>query len=178
MKNPLPTRLSLTGWDWLGHYGFPIQLPGLAAVMVGSVLFVIPSKPESAVDTASEWSGLAALVICFMGVAALVLKRQRRVLALQHYETRQDAEENRRRLLVLAKNEAWRVGVADSAHVRLHVPARWSDLCWGEMVSVFLDGNCVALNSICDPTKTRPSLASFGRNARNVERVKDALGII
>jgi hypothetical protein len=178
MKNSLPTRLSFTGWDWLNHHSFPIQLAGLVVVLVGCVLFVTPSTPENAIDSPSEWSGLGVLVVCCLGFAALVLRRQRRVLALQQYETRQDAEENRRRLLVLAKNEGWRVSVADSAHIRLHVPARWSDLCWGEMVSVFLERNWVALNSICDPTRNRPSLVSFGRNARNVHRVKVALEII
>ena len=146
--------------------------------MIGCVLFVTPTKPEDAVDSASEWSGLGVLVVCVLGIAALVLKRQLRVLALERHETRHEAEENRRRLLLLAKKEGWRVSVADAAHVRLHVPARWNDLCWGEMVSVFLHGNWVALNSICDPTRSSPSLASFGRNARNVERVKDALEII
>lgn len=178
MKNSLPTKLSVSGWSWYGHYSLPIQFVGLVIVLVGCVLFVTPSNPERAAPTIGEVGGLSLLSLCLLTIAGLVLRRQRRVLTLEQYETREDAEENLRRLIALASAEGWRIGVSDPAHLQMHVPARWSDFCWGEMVSVFLEGRYVALNSICDPTKNQPSVASFGRNARNVAKVKAALQII
>lgn len=178
MKSSLPTKLPVSGWTWYGHYSLPIQFAGMVLVLVGCVLFVVPSNPEHAVPTSGEIGGLGLLSVCMLAVAGLVVRRQRRVLALEHYETPEDAKENFRRLIALASKEGWRISVADPGHLRMHVPARWSDPCWGEMVSVFLERNIVALNSICDPTKSNPSVASFGRNAKNVEKVKTVLQII
>ena len=178
MKSSLPTKLPVSGWNWYGHYSLPIQFAGIVLVLFGWVLFVTLSNPEHAVPTSGEIGGLGLVSACLLTIAGLVVRRQRRVLALEHYETHEDAGENFRRLIALASNEGWKIGVADPGHLQMHVPARWRDFCWGEMVSVFLERNNVALNSICDPTKSKPSIASFGRNALNVDKVKTALQII
>jgi hypothetical protein len=177
MKASLPERLPIRGWEWLGHYGLPIQSSALAVVLIYVALFVSPVKQQS--SGAIDAGGLIVLSSVFLTIAGVVLYRQRRVLTLEHLKTKNDAEGNFRALLWLAKNEGWRVNVVgQNKHLRMHVPARWFDPCWGEMVSVLFEADEVALSSICDPTKPRPSIASFGRNARNLAKVKGALDVI
>jgi len=172
-RSMLPLKLQLRGWDWFGHYRFPIFLAAIAVTLLYCALFVPSPVPG---ETGTD---LAVLAILPVVASMFIALRQRRVLGLQHYATHGDANSNFKLVVELARAEGWKPGEYQSEKfIRLHVPACWSDLCWGELVTVVFDGNDVAISSICDPTKANPSLTSWGRNAGNLEKVKHVLRII
>lgn len=50
----------------------------------------------------------------------------------------------------------------------------FSGSSWGEQITIIFNGNSLLVNSICDPDK-RTSVASYGKNAQNVQLIIKAI---
>jgi hypothetical protein len=98
---------------------------------------------------------------------------------MKHFRTRHLAAENYERVLALATREKWAASVQEpGAQLRLHVKPGLLAPTWGEMITIYFEGNDIAVNCICDPHVSRPSLTSWGRNEDHLSKIKDCLVVI
>src|SRR5258706_5948471 len=137
-----PARVRLSWLGWVNHYFIGLVLAGLSvAALIGA------ASGKQLHDSGPWWiAGICATV------AYPVLVSQRRRLAFTVYETLDDARENYAKVIGLIERKQWDViastpGSSISATVR----AKWTELTWGDLVTVVFIGSRVAINSIGNP---------------------------
>jgi hypothetical protein len=169
----LPKRLPLRGYDlWCGHYQAVWAFGVLSLLLIWTITSAI-----------GEFRLSGALYIAFFAALFwtpiwLLWKRQNNVLNMEIAHTKDLAASNYSKVMSLAASEKWDIW-KDEPYVSLQLRVRpgWFDFTWGELVSVYFEGADVAMNCICDPYVSKPSLASWGRRDEHLAKVKETLRV-
>jgi hypothetical protein len=108
------------------------------------------------------------------GIAVLFLQRKR--LKIKVIETKLHYNEIMQRIEKLA-NELKFIPVISTEKVLIarRFPVGFQ-LSWGEQITLIFDKNKLLINSICDPEQ-QASLVSGGRNAENINAIRNELSI-
>lgn len=162
-------RLPLTAWQASTHYGLPLVLVLLPAVILAIAGFT--DGFSRATFAAFPWKWCAALPLA---LAVITARRQYRKLRCTPVRTPLKAGDFGPLLEELCRLHGWEplhygtdcfVG---RTHPGFPIPS------WGERLYVVFGKGEVHINSISDPDE-RTAISSFGRNRRNIRLIREAV---
>lgn len=162
-------RLPLTAWQASTHYGLPLVLVLLPAVILAIAVFT--DGFSRATFAAFPWKWCAALPLA---LAVITARRQYRKLRCTPVRTPLKAGDFGPLLEELCRLHGWEplhygtdcfVG---RTHPGFPIPS------WGERLYVVFGKGEVQINSISDPDE-RTAISSFGRNRRNIRLIREAV---
>lgn len=162
-------RLPLTAWQASTHYGLPLVLVLLPAVILAIAGFT--DGFSRATFAAFPWKRCAALPLA---LAVITARRQYRKLRCTPVRTPLKAGDFGPLLEELCRLHGWEplhygtdcfVG---RTHPGFPIPS------WGERLYVVFGKGEVQINSISDPDE-RTAISSFGRNRRNIRLIREAV---
>lgn len=157
--------------DWaLTHYGASYLLFFVAAILAELMVLdaVVSGEP-----IAFSPMGWFAVILPLLGV--WLLRFQARKLRFKDMATTLTPEEVFKALVPIGEAKGWTLDYAGfDCIVVCTNPSLWTP-SWGEQIFIVFDSGRVWLNSVNDLNK-RTSIVSFGRNARNLRMVEEAIG--
>jgi hypothetical protein len=154
--------LELSTKKKLKHYS-SIFSTGFFGLLFG---FIFISKPEIEV-------GFIFIVFSVLTVFSYFLQRNR--LKMTVIETKLNQKEIFEIIKQTAKKLEWYpTRIEDFIFLGQTHPNPFKTGSWGEQITIIINNNRILINSICDTDK-QTSVASFGRNKRNIKFFKDKI---
>ena len=142
---PLPRRVSLGVYGWISHYSLSLYLSAISIVCLYFATVDGPGQRRH--DPNLLWVAVPASVVAY-GFAWI----RTRSLGFTILKTADGAADNYRKILEVMVEQDWRVReFRDGEMISAQVRAPWSDLTWGELITVRMHGSYVALNCVGDP---------------------------
>ena len=162
-KKTLPLIIS---WAYT-HYGASHMLLFFSALFLsmGGVMHC---------SSNTDVEGLLWLGFVPVPFACLLYRSQRRKLDFQSIPTLLDKQGIYDRIYRLSVTYDWDVDHYGEDCIVAHTSPSFLSLTWGEQIFIVFDKGQVWVNSVNDLNR-RTSICSFGRNKRNIRRIRDAL---
>ena len=162
-KKTLPLIIS---WAYT-HYGASHMLLFFSALFLsmGGVMYC---------SSNTDVEGLLWLGFVPVPFACLLYRSQRRKLDFQSIPTSLNKQGIYDRIYRLSVTYDWDVDHYGEDCIVAHTNPSFLSLTWGEQIFIVFDKGQVWVNSVNDLNR-RTSICSFGRNKRNIRRIRDAL---
>lgn len=164
LEKSIETReLQLPFWQKVTHFEIVLWAFGIAILMPLIVLFYQIYDPAGVKNYRVLWS---FPIFIFVGVIFYFIQRKRlKLISIGTNITRAQLDKI---IEQISRKYRWRILTNTSRVIIAKTP--FSGKSWGEQVTIIFDGNCLLVNSICDPDK-KASVVSMGRNAENVRLI-------
>src|SRR5690625_6043712 len=164
-------RIKLSWWDLLTHYLIVLfLLLPLIFISFDWVKYLITGETFG-VRTPKEMF-LVNIPFMILGIAFFFIQYRRLNFKIITTSLSYDLIHNA--IMTTAKELDWITMINTKNYKDFRTFPKWYTGSWGEQITVIVDNDKVMINSICDPDK-KASVASFGRNRKNMKRLIDEI---
>jgi hypothetical protein len=162
-------RLTLSRWQMFWHFSvvpFILIMPIMSAI---AIFQIEVSGSYGGARTTQKHFNLGWPWLIAASVFAVI---QYRRLSLKKVAVSLTAEEFKQSIKEVGTKLNWRMECLTSDLIIANTGFSWAS--WGERITIIRDKDFLLINSICDPDN-RPSIASWGRNRKNIKALLTAI---